>query len=87
MNAHSSRLTSPTSEWAKWSDHGREEELERLLAEGWSPGGPSDPWDLELDGTRVLIACERHQKGKARLLYRIWGESGKLSELDEAESI
>jgi GT2 family glycosyltransferase len=87
VTARPSKISSADSECAVWSDHGREEELDRLLAEGWSPGGPSDPWDLELDGTRVLIACERHRKGKARLLYRVWGNSEKLTGLDDAEPI
>lgn len=77
----------PDSEWARWAPHGREEELDRLLNEGWSPGGPNDPWDLERNGTRVLIACERHRQGKPRLLYRVWGDAGKLPELDDAEAM
>jgi hypothetical protein len=87
VNTRAPKLTPPDSEWALWAGHGREEELNRLLAEGWQPGGPSASWDLERDGTRVLIACERHRKGKPRLLYRVWGDSRKLTGLDDAEAI
>ena len=70
-----------------WSDHGREKELERLLGSGWLSGGPHDDWDLEQGATRVLIACERHDLGKARLLYRIWGRPADVPGLEDATPI
>lgn len=87
VKPHAHRPIRPSSEWAQWSGHGREEALEALLNEGWQPGGPNDSWDLERDGTQVLIACERHQGGKARLLYRVWGDARMLSNLADAEAL
>lgn len=87
VNTHAHPPIRPSSEWAQWSGHGREEALEALLNEGWQPGGPNDSWDLERDGTRVLIACERHQGGKARLLYRVWGDARTLPNLADAETL
>lgn len=51
----------------------REEILRRLLAEGWKPGGPTDPWDAEKHGTRVLLATEHAENGAKHTLVRIWG--------------
>lgn len=87
INAHPEKPEPCDSEWAMWSEHGREKALRQLLAQGWQPGGPSDPWDVEKEGTRLLIACERHDRGQARLLYRVWGEAQTLRGLDEAEAI
>jgi hypothetical protein len=87
VKARPEKVATPDSEWAVWSDHGREEALQQLLAAGWKPGGPSDPWDVEMNGTQLLIACERHHLGQARLLYRVWGDARTLPELDEAEAI
>lgn len=55
------------------SRRSREELLEEWLADGWRPGGASDPWDLEKDGTRLLVAREQFERGDGRLLVRVWG--------------
>jgi len=87
VNAHPHKTPPPDSEWAQWSDHGREQALQQLLDAGWHAGGSSDPWDVEKHGTRVLIACERHELGQARLLYRVWGDARALPGIDGAEAI
>ena len=52
----------------------REDLLRRFLADGWKPGGPTDHWDAEQDGTRVLLATEPGGEGGKRILVRVWGD-------------
>ena len=87
VNTHPTPPAPPDSEWAMWSSTGREKVLQDILEAGWQPGGSTDPWDLERDGTRVLVACERHDLGQARLLFRVWGDARRLPLLQEAEII
>jgi GT2 family glycosyltransferase len=54
--------------------HAREELLERLLAEGWSACGPTEPWDVEKDGARLLLATERGDCGTKNTLVRLCGD-------------
>lgn len=51
----------------------RDDILRRLLADGWKTGGPSDPWDVEKHGTRVLLATGHSENGGKHALVRIWG--------------
>ena len=62
-----------SAEAAFWTNDTREEILRDWLRRGWQPADPDADWDLEREGTRVLIACERHDHGHHRALVRIWG--------------
>ena len=58
----------------------RETLLSRLIERGWEPGGPTDGFDLERGGTRVLIAFERGAGVVKRALLRVWGPAAGLRE-------
>lgn len=62
-------------ELAVASEDGRSREhfLEALLAVGWRCGGPVDAWDVENDGTRLLLATEHGDRVNKRTLVRRWG--------------
>ena len=45
------------------------------------PGGASDPWDVEKDGTRLLLATERGDGPGATTLVRVWGDRRIAEEL------
>jgi GT2 family glycosyltransferase len=47
--------------------------LERLLGEGWVPCGPTDDWDVEKEGARLLLATERGENGWKNTLVRLAG--------------
>ena len=49
--------------------------LERLLADGWSSCGPTDAWDLEKDGTHILLATELGEMGYKCTRIRIEGDA------------
>ncbi len=51
----------------------RETCLSILLQKGWKPSGDTDTWDLENNGTRVLIATENRANGHTNCLFRVWG--------------
>lgn len=68
-------LEPPDREFSCDSAEPREVVLRRLLEAGWHAAGPTDGWDLEKDGSRLLIARERFEKGEGRLLVRVWGEA------------
>jgi len=51
----------------------REAVLKLLIDAGWHPAGPTDDWDLQRDGTRLMIAIERGAAGMDALLVRLWG--------------
>ncbi len=72
---HQPRLPSPSAEFSLWSAEGktRDDFLQHFLGEGWQPGGPSDPWDLEKDGSRLLLATERGDGLGKSVLFRVWG--------------
>ena len=59
-------------------DGTREDLLRRLLAAGWLPGGPTDGWDVERDGTRVLLATAHAGNGASHILVRVWGDTSLL---------
>ncbi|MDB6077429.1 MAG: hypothetical protein JWO82_1176, partial [Akkermansiaceae bacterium] len=71
----------PDASFTIWSENGagREDYLERLLSLGWKPGGESEPWDVEKDGTRVLIATEKGDGPGRNNLFRVWGDPALLS--------
>ncbi|MES2982088.1 MAG: glycosyltransferase [Verrucomicrobiota bacterium] len=47
--------------------------LDHLLADGWKAAGDCDAWDLEKQGTRLLLATERLDHQHLNHLIRIWG--------------
>lgn len=71
------------AEFSIWSEEGktRDAYLAQLLAAGWKPGGTSDLWDVEKDGTRLLLATERGDGTGARTLVRVWGDRRIAEEL------
>ena len=73
----------PDAEFSIWSEEGktRDAYLGQLLAAGWKPGGASDPWDVEKDGTRLLLATERGDGPGATTLVRVWGDRRIAEEL------
>ncbi|MCH7227667.1 glycosyltransferase [Haloferula sp. A504] len=76
----STSLEAPDHEFSRDSRQPREAVLRRLLEAGWQPAGPTDGWDLEKNGSRLLLAREVFEKGEGRLLVRIWGR--EVPELD-----
>lgn len=53
--------------------------LDLLVENGWRPAGDTDPWDVEKDGTKVLIATERLGQNHTANLFRVWGNPKNLS--------
>lgn len=68
----------PATERAVRTSRSREAFLRELIARGWHPGGPSDDWDLERDGTKLLVAAEHGEDGPFRLLVRVRGDIAKI---------
>ena len=62
-------------EFEIWSEsgRGRQEFLQGLLESGWKPGGGTDDWDVERDGTRLLLATEVGAGQGTRTLVRVMG--------------
>ena len=50
----------------------RESHLERLMAEGWKPGGATDAWDLARDDRRILLATGHSADFSRHTLVREW---------------
>lgn len=75
-DASDKRERNPDEELSLWSANGRTREdlLEDLLAQGWQPGESSVAWDLEKDGTRILLATERGDGIGKSVLARVWGK-------------
>jgi len=48
--------------------------IDRLLAEGWKPCGENADWDLEKQGTLVMLATERGDGIATRTLVRVCGD-------------
>ena len=73
----------PSAEFSIWSEEGktRDHYLQHLLAADWKPGGTSDVWDVEKDGTRLLLATERGDGIGAMTLVRVWGDRRSAEEL------
>ncbi|RYD59713.1 MAG: glycosyltransferase [Verrucomicrobiaceae bacterium] len=74
--AKAPELPSPDDEFSIWSDEGktRDDFLQQLLSDGWKAGGETDVWDLEKNGTRLLLATERGDGVGKRTLVRVWGD-------------
>jgi GT2 family glycosyltransferase len=60
----------------------REHYLQTLLTKGWKPAGETSAWDLEKDGTRILIATERCGPNLTRTLFRVCGEPAAANTLE-----
>jgi GT2 family glycosyltransferase len=73
----------PDAQFPIWSEEGmtRDHYLRQLLETGWKPGGASDAWDVEKDGTRLLLATERGDGVGAMTLVRVWGDRRIAEEL------
>lgn len=56
----------------------RDRAIRILLENGWTPGGPTDPWDLTKHNTRVQIATEHGRGIHKTLRLRIWGSASRL---------
>ncbi len=56
----------------------RDHFLTLLTADGWQPGGDTDTWDAEKNGTRVLLATEHGELGAKNVLVRVWGDAAQL---------
>lgn len=52
--------------------------LERMLGEGWMPCGPTEDWDVEKDGARIVLATERGERGWKNTLVRLEGDVAVL---------
>ena len=50
-----------------------DEVLRRMLADAWAPAGATDEWDVEKDGTRVLVATAHGEAGEPLTMLRVWG--------------
>ncbi len=74
----SERVEAPDAEWVRDRDEPREVFLQRLLEAGWQAAGPTAAWDVERDGTRLLVAREHVGGRRGRLLVRVWGEPPAL---------
>ncbi len=74
----------PTHEFGFPGDESkfRDHYLKALLAKGWNPAGETAAWDLEKNGTRVLIATERCGPNLTRTLFRVWGEADAAQALE-----
>lgn len=78
--AGATEVPEPDSELSVWSQAGktRDDLLQILLEEGWEPGGVSELWDVEKEGTRVQMATERGD-GTGRLTkIRVWGRTPRI---------
>lgn len=67
-------VDAPSGEFEIGSVEGknRDDFLARLIASGWQPGGDTDGWDVEKNGTRILMATERGEGIGTRTLVRVW---------------
>jgi len=74
---HHEAVVSHGDEWNA-GDGPREQFIDRLLQDGWKPGGGTDDWDLEKDGIRLLFATEHGDHGEKNTLVRVWGDTAIL---------
>lgn len=74
-NGHA--LLQPSREISIWSEEGktRDDFLQVLLEQGWKPCGASEAWDVEKNGTRLLLATERGDGIGKVTLIRMKGDS------------
>lgn len=73
----------PAVELALFSPHGRGRDwaIQILLESGWSPGGPTTPWDLTKNGTRLQLATEHGHAREKTIRIRVWGAVHLLPEI------
>jgi len=73
------RQEDPTDEFGLQPKEGQDREffLKFLMDRKWKPGGDTDEWDVEKNGTRVLLATE-YRNHKPVILFRIWGPAEQL---------
>lgn len=78
--AKAPELPRPDTEFSIWSEEGKTRDafLQQLLADGWKAGGGTDAWDVEKNGTRLLLATERGDGVGKRTLVRVWGDADLL---------
>jgi len=78
--AKAPELERPDAEFSIWSEEGqtRDDYLQQLLAGGWKAGGGTDAWDVEKNGTRLLLATERGEGIGKKTLVRVWGDRSLL---------
>jgi hypothetical protein len=76
-------LPRPDAEFTIWSEEGKTRDafLQQLLSDGWKAGGGTDAWDVEKNGTRLLLATERGDGIGKSTLVRVWGNRGAAEEL------
>lgn len=60
----------------------RDHHLASLLAKGWQPAAAISAWDLEKDGSRILIATERCGPNLTRSLFRVSGEAAAAQKIE-----
>ena len=76
------KMTSPKPnaelEISSAAGHARVDFLQILLEDDWTPGGALDDWDVEKQGTRVLMATESGGGLAKRTLVRVWGDPAVL---------
>ena len=56
--------------------------LQILITKGWKPSGETSAWDLEKEGSHVLIATERCCPNLTRTLFRVSGEAASAKTLE-----
>lgn len=73
------REEDPTDEFGIQPKDGQDRDffLRFLIDRRWKPGGDTDEWDLEKNGTRVLLATE-YRNYKPVILFRVWGPAEQL---------
>jgi GT2 family glycosyltransferase len=77
--AEQHRAEDPTDEFGIQPNEGQDREyfLKFLVDRRWKPGGDTDEWDVEKNGTRVLLATE-YRNHKPVILFRVWGPAEQL---------
>ncbi len=70
----------PSDEFGIQPKDGQDREffLKFLTDRRWNPGSDTDGWDVEKNGTRVLIATEYRGNHKPVILFRVWGPVRQL---------
>jgi hypothetical protein len=77
--AEQHREEDPTDEFGIQPKEGQDREffLKFLVDRRWKPGNDTDEWDVEKNGTRVLLATE-YRNYKPVILFRVWGPAEQL---------
>jgi GT2 family glycosyltransferase len=70
----------PSDEFGVQPQPGQDREffLRFLTGKRWRAAGETEDWDVEKNGTRVLIAKELRADFQPVILFRIWGDAGQL---------